>query len=121
MPTMGIVLDDRFDIRRQVGMGAMGVVYEALDRQTGKPVAVKVLRGDARRSARRFVREATILAELDHPAIVRYVTHGTSPRGETYLVMEWLEGQTLESRLGSGPVSVEDTLALARRVIDGLA
>ena len=51
---------------------------------------------------------------------MRYVTHGTSSRGETYLVMEWLEGETLGDRLHSGPLSIEDTLVLARRVTDGL-
>jgi serine/threonine protein kinase len=119
--SLGIVLDERFDVGRQIGMGAMGVVYEAFDRQSRHQVAVKVLRAKRGGGARRFEREGAILAELDHPAIVQYVTHGTSPEGQTYLVMEWLEGQTLEERLQSGPLTVAEALTLARRVIDGLA
>src|SRR2546423_336072 len=90
---LGVILDGRFDLRRQVGLGAMGIVYEALDVETGQRCAVKILRVGSQSGAQRFMREGTILAELDHPAIVRYVTHGTSPHGETYLVMEWLAGE----------------------------
>src|SRR6185369_7000134 len=117
--SLGIVLADRFELRRQVGMGAMGVVYEAWDAQACTPVAVKVLR--LNQGAQRFIREGAILAELDHPAIVHYVAHGTSAQGETFLVMEWLDGQTLEDRLRSSRLTIPDTLALARRVVDGLA
>jgi len=119
--SLGIVLDDRFDLRRRVGMGAMGFVYEAWDRQAGRPVAVKILRTRSHAGARRFMQEGAILAELDHPAIVRYVAHGTGSEGEPYLVMEWLEGETLEERLQSGPLGIAEVLTMAARVLDGLA
>src|SRR5256885_2145852 len=118
---LGVILDGRFDLRRQVGLGAMGIVYEALDVETGQRCAVKILRVGSQSGAQRFMREGTILAELDHPAIVRYVTHGTSPHGETYLVMEWLEGETLEDRLEAGALSIAESVQLARRVVEGLA
>src|SRR4051794_29431903 len=112
---LGITLDGRFDLRRQVGLGAMGIVYEALEVETARRVAVKILRVGSASGGQRFMREGTILAELDHPAIVQYVTHGTSPHGETYLVMEWLEGQTLEDRLEKGPLTIAESVQLARR------
>jgi eukaryotic-like serine/threonine-protein kinase len=115
------VLDARFDLEQQVGMGAMGVVYKARDRETNEPVAVKIMCVGGHAEALRFIREGATLAELHHAAIVRYVTHGTSSQGETYLAMEWLEGETLENRLHAGPLSIEETLVLARRVTDGLA
>src|SRR5262245_63952591 len=115
------VLDARFELEQKVGSGAMGVVYKARDRETNRPVAVKIMSVAGHEEALRFMREGAILAELDHPAVVRYVTHGCSPRGETFLVMEWLDGETLEDRLQSGPLGIEETLVLARRVADGLA
>jgi eukaryotic-like serine/threonine-protein kinase len=113
------VLDARFELEQQVGKGAMGVVYKAWDREAKQPVAVKIMTGDHAK-ARRFMSEAATLAQLDHSTIVRYVAHGTSSRGETYLAMEWLEGETLDKRLQSGPLRIEETLVLGRRVTDGL-
>src|SRR5205814_6110262 len=72
-------------------------------------------------SAERFNQEGALLAQLTHPAIVRYVDHGTSPGGERYLAMEWLEGETLEERLTRGPIGIIDTMRMGRRVLEGLA
>jgi serine/threonine protein kinase len=91
----------------------MGSVFRALDRHIGAPVAVKVMDGTA--DVERFYREARILAELRHPAIVSYVAHGEGPNGVPYLVMEWLEGEDLASRLRRGPLSVAQSLALVER------
>ena len=74
----------------------MGVVWRALDRHCGESVALKLLRPGA--DSERFLRESHLLAELDHPGIVRYVAHGNSDEGP-YLVMEWLEGESLAQRL----------------------
>ena len=62
----------------------MGAVFRALDRQTGESVALKHVR-ETREGEARFFREARALALLSHPAIVRYVAHGTSQTGEQYL------------------------------------
>src|SRR5262249_34890757 len=63
-------------------------------------------------------REARLLAELRHPAIVRYESHGVTPAGEPYLVMEWLAGETLSERLFRGTLSVEEAVVLGRRVAE---
>ncbi len=97
------VVNGRFEIDRLAGHGGMGSVYRAVDRQTGAPVAVKVILGRGQELAERFGREAAVLAELQHPGIVRFVASGTTPAGEAYLVMEWIEGESLGDRLARGP------------------
>jgi len=112
---------ERYEILSLLGRGGMGVVYRARDRASGEVVAVKVLIERRASSAKRFAREAAVLSGLDHPAIVRYGTHGVTEAGEPYLVMEWLEGENLSSRLSRGVLTVDEALALAARVSDALA
>ncbi|HEU4539425.1 MAG TPA: serine/threonine-protein kinase, partial [Polyangiaceae bacterium] len=118
----GHIVAERFVIERLVAQGGMGVVYAARDRQSGEPVALKVMQtlGSAGLSLDRFEAEAQLLARLRHPAIVRYVAHGVSA-GAPYLAMEWLGGETLEGRLRRGPLPLGDALAVATRVAEALA
>jgi hypothetical protein len=100
----------------------MGCVYRALDTATGLPVALKLLEGaTSPESLYRFNREAALLAELHHPAIVSYVAHGIPQVGQPYLAMEWLEGEDLAHRLRRNPLSLPETLALLHRAAAGLA
>ncbi len=115
------IIGDRFEIERLVGSGGMGEVFRAKDRLTGGPVAVKVLYGSMARDADRFKRESTILAEISHPRIVKYVAHGLIQGGRPYLVMEWLEGEDLADRLEVSGLTLHETLLLARRVSEALA
>jgi tetratricopeptide (TPR) repeat protein/predicted Ser/Thr protein kinase len=112
---------DRFVLERQVAAGAMGAVFKAWDRKAGEPVAVKLLHAENAQQARRFEREAELLSTLSHPAIVRYVTHGTNPAGERFLVMEWLEGETLEERLARKHLTAAESVRLLERVLEGCA
>ncbi|MDI1434634.1 serine/threonine-protein kinase [Polyangium sorediatum] len=112
----GDVVDGRFAILERAGVGGMGSVYRALDRQTTKLVAIKVLHAPDMTSQARFLKEAKALAGLEHPHVVRYVTHGISSDSEPYLVMEWLEGESLDRRLTREPLRLEDSLDLARRI-----
>lgn len=117
----GDIIDDRFELRSRVAAGGMGVVYRALDRSTGEDVALKLMNfADAEMQAR-FLREARILAELRHPAIVRYIAHGTTAAGEPYLAMEWLAGMDLSDRLAEGALSVPDAVALIAAIAEALA
>jgi tetratricopeptide (TPR) repeat protein len=113
-----------FRLDARIGQGGMGVVYAAQDLEHGRKVAVKILPGtlafDPAR-VRRFEAEAEVLASLEHPAIVRYLAHGTTPGGEPFLAMEWLEGEDLAERLQRGPLSAAESVALARRVAEALA
>lgn len=115
-----VPIDERFELLEQVARGGMGAVYRALDRTTEQVVAVKVLRDQTEEAITRFLREASVLADIEHPHVVRYVAHGQKAPGEPYLIMEWLEGETLAKRLERGPLGVEETLELARRVASGI-
>ena len=99
----------------------MATVFRARDEVGGGPVAVKLLRDDASLGRDRFEREAALLDEVSHPAIVGYLAHGRTPDGEAWLVMEWLEGEDLAQRLARGPLTASETVALGRRVAAGLA
>src|ERR1700690_4162740 len=110
----GYVIAERFEIEARAGAGGMATVYRARDRTTGNVVALKLLGALAERE--RFVREAEMLARLDHPNIVRYVAHGELEDGVAFLAMEWLEGENLAARLKRESLSVEDALVLCVRI-----
>jgi tetratricopeptide (TPR) repeat protein/predicted Ser/Thr protein kinase len=113
----GAVLGGRFEIERLAGAGGMGTVYRALDRSTGTPVAIKVLRDDL--NALRFLREADVLRRLRHPGVVAHVAHATE--APAFLAMEWLEGEDLGSRLDRAPLTLRESLALIGSVADVVA
>ncbi|MBI4954640.1 MAG: protein kinase [Myxococcales bacterium] len=117
----GDVVADRFVVERRAGAGGMGVVFRAFDRNTGEAVALKTLHPGPGELAERFLREAQLLAELPHPAIVRYVAHGATGHGEAFLAMEWLEGEDLDARLARLPLDLAASLALAARLAAALA
>jgi len=114
-------LDDRFELEELVGKGGMGSVHRAFDRRAGVHVAVKLLSEHDERAIMRFEAEARLLSELVHPHIVRYIAHGVTARGQPYLVMEWLEGESLWDRLSRVVLSLEESVLLARRVAEALA
>src|SRR5690242_51902 len=119
----GDVVADRFEVLSIAGTGGMGAVYRARDRISGSSVALKLIQAfDASpEEEERFKREAQILAQIRHPNIVSFVAYDRTPSGQPYLVMEWLEGEDLASRLSRGPLSLRDTLLLIGRVADALA
>jgi tetratricopeptide (TPR) repeat protein len=114
----GHVVADRFVIEARAGAGGMATVYRAHDRASGTIVALKLLGELAERE--RFVREAEMLAHLDHPSIVRYVAHGELESGVAFLAMEWLDGESLAERLRRESLSVDDALALAAHIARAL-
>jgi serine/threonine protein kinase/tetratricopeptide (TPR) repeat protein len=117
----GAIVDNRFVLGREAGAGGMGTVFLASDLSVGAPVALKVLRGRDAIDVERFEREASILAELVHPAIVRYVAHGVTPSGDHYLAMEWLDGVDLAHVLARRPLTLVECVAVMRRAADALA
>jgi serine/threonine-protein kinase len=101
----------------------MGQVYRAKDSRLSRVVAVKALHasfaGHPERAAR-FEREAQLLASLNHPNIA--AIYGVEEaQGSTFLVLEFVDGQSLSDLLQSGPLPVPEALALARQVADALA
>jgi serine/threonine protein kinase len=97
----------------------MGSVYLATQKRLNRPVAIKVLLSHLVGSSSmrsRFEREARIVARLRHPAIVTIHDFGVLPSGHAYLVMEYLDGETLRKLIGTGPQSLEATMAILRPV-----
>ena len=117
----GDIVSERFEIVSLAGRGGMGAVYRAIDRENRQPVAIKVVSASDGDGDERFVREARVLSELIHPCIVRYHAQGTTRRGQLYFAMEWLEGEELAVRLGRSKLNVDESLALVRRIAEGLA
>ncbi|WP_437815179.1 serine/threonine-protein kinase [Sorangium sp. So ce1078] len=117
----GDLLADRFVIERLAGAGGMGTVYRALDRAQGAPVALKLLNACDPRDQARFAREARIVAELDHPGVVRCVAHDVTAAGQRWLAMEWLDGEDLSARLGRAGLSVDESVAAMIAAADALA
>jgi serine/threonine protein kinase len=117
----GEVVGERFRIERLAGTGGMGAVYRAEDLATGGHAAIKVMEVQSGSSGQRFLREGVVLAELSHPCIVRYIVHGFTPHGAPFLAMDWLEGEDLCQRLARSGLDASESLAIARRVCEGLA
>ena len=113
----------RYEIVSLVGSGGMGQVYRARDPQLGRAVGVKVLPHGARIGGdrlTRFGREARALAALNHPNILTVYDVGLD-RQIPYVVSELLDGETLRARLQRGPISLNETCAIARQIASGLA
>ncbi len=113
---LGDVVAGRFRVEEAVGEGGMGVVYRAVDIRSGTFVAVKVLNDGVFAGHERFAREVAALAKLSHPAIVRYIDHGTG-----FVVMEWLVGEDLSERLRRGALGIEDAVSVAMSLAHAVA
>ena len=111
-----------YEILSPLGAGGMGEVYKALDTRLDRTVAVKVLpehiaqREDLRA---RFEREARAVASLNHPNICTLYDIGTQD-GTGFLVMEYLEGQTLAERLAKGPLPLDQVLKIGTEIAQAL-
>ncbi len=119
-PSMSRIVEG-FHFERPAGAGGMSTVWRATDRRTGQTVAVKVLQRTEVTDMARFHQEAALLAELRHPNIVRYIDRGVAADGNPYIVMEWLEGETLAERLDTSTLSAQGMAHLAARVLEALA
>jgi eukaryotic-like serine/threonine-protein kinase len=111
-----------YEIVARVGAGGMGVVYKAEDTRLGRIVAIKVLPvhlADRSESRERFEREARTVASLNHPHICILYDVGHQD-GTDYLVMEYLEGETLAQRLIKGPLPLNQVLQYATEIADAL-
>jgi TRAP transporter TAXI family solute receptor len=111
-----------YRIERWIGAGGMGDVYKATDTRLGRTVALKILAphlaGDpAFRS--RFEREARTISQLEHQHICALYDVGEQD-GTAYLVMPYLEGETLAERLGRGAMPIEAALTAAAQIADAL-
>ena len=110
-----------YEIVELRGKGGMGEVYRARDTRLDRDVAVKVLPAELSEDEtyrKRLEREAKTISRLQHPNVC--TLHDIGSEGATqYLVMEYLEGETLEARLANGPLAVDDVLRIGGEIAEG--
>jgi serine/threonine-protein kinase len=113
-----------YEVRAEIGGGAMGVVYQALDTRLGRAVALKFLRphlGTDDSAAERFRLEARTVGGLEHPNICTLHEIGEAEPGQLYLAMPLYDGETLQRRIARGPLAVEEAVGIAVQIARGLA
>lgn len=108
-----------YEIEVLVGAGRMGKVYRARDTRLDRTVAIKFLSMDGGPQPERFEREARVLSRLGHPRICSLYDVGDKD-GAPYLVMEYVEGQTLSARMKEGPLSLEEALQYGFQIAEAL-
>jgi tRNA A-37 threonylcarbamoyl transferase component Bud32 len=122
---VGTVLHGTYRIEAQLGAGGMGMVFRARHLRTGRLYAIKTLLPDARflpDARARFEREATAASAIGHPNIIGVHDFNETPDGTHYIVMDLLEGETLEQRLSRvGSLSWPDAQRVILEVGAGLA
>ena len=123
---IGTVVGDRYEVISLIARGGAGAVYRAAQRPIGRPVALKLLRGDLGDAefslfVTRFLREAELAGRLRHPHIVTYLDAGSAADGTPYVVMELLEGRTLKEAVRGGPMAPDEAVRIAAALASGLA
>ena len=120
----GLVLLNRYQIERPIGTGAYGSIFLAMDLSTHEHVAVKVLPPPAETSSRtaqdRFKREMKIISSLVHPNIISIYDYGKADHGIPFMVLEYLQGKTLEQQVERNPMSLVEGLETVRQIAAAL-
>ncbi len=123
-PTIGTILDDKYRIVRELGTGGMGAVYEGENVRIRRRVAIKLLHASVSSQAEavmRFEREAQAAAQIGSDHICEVLDLGLLPDGTRYMVMEYLEGETLGARIKrSGRMGPLMTIPIMTQVLDAL-
>jgi len=112
-----------YEVVESLGVGGMGEVYRARDTRLGRDVAVKVLPPDRtldETSRRRFQREAMAASALNHPNIIT-IYEINSEADTDFIVMEYVRGFTLSSRIKRGPLSINEAIGYASQIADALS
>jgi serine/threonine-protein kinase len=121
VPLIGIALEERYQILREIGRGGMGVVYEAEHVELGKKVAIKVILdkyANDDEAVARFKREALAASRIGNPHIIDVSHIGTAPDGRPFVVMELLDGKPLAQILQvTGPMQPWRAIIIMRQVL----
>jgi serine/threonine protein kinase len=116
-------IQERYEIRRKLGQGGVGTVYEGYDRQLKRKVAIKRLAADdsndSQGAVEELLRECHSLSALNSPNIVSLYDFGEDGDGP-FVVMELLEGETLEDLIVRAPFTEQDFLILAEQSLEGI-
>lgn len=124
-PYLGQEISGHIEIRQLVGVGAMGRVYRAFQRGIDRDVAVKILHRELSANASlvsRFTREAKVASRLQHPNVVQVLLAGQLPDRALYMVMEYLDGLSLQSALAAvgGSLPLPRALHIALQLCDAV-
>lgn len=125
-PLVGQILNGRFQIEQRIGTGGMGRVYRAIQKPLGRTVAVKVVvprvADDQGPSfLKRFFLEASVTAKLSHPNTITVFDFGSTPNGLAFLVMEYLQGRTLQELITTdGPLATPRAVHVALQIARSL-
>jgi serine/threonine protein kinase len=121
----GQILDGKYQIVRELGRGAMGIVYQAMHMALGRRIAIKTLLGETHADPElvaRFEREARAASAIGHPHIVDVFDLGRTSEGLLFMAMEFLDGPLLSTLLAQrSHLPVEHAIDLTRQILGGLA
>jgi eukaryotic-like serine/threonine-protein kinase len=123
-PFIGRTVAGRYLVLQELGSGGMGAVYRARHQVIGRDVALKFLDPaltQNERQRKRFLGEARAANQIDHEHIIDITDFGETEDGLVYMVMEYLEGRTLEQEIDAGALAVRRALRIATQVALGLA
>lgn len=112
-----------FKLERELGRGGMGIVYLGRDIKLDRLVALKSVPLAVKRNHQtwlRLQREAKLLAQLNHPNIATIHEQMEDEKGHTYLILEYVAGQTLSTYIAQGLRDLRETMDLGRQIADGL-
>lgn len=119
---VGLTLAGKYRLDEYAGGGGMGAVYRSYALNLDKLVAVKILKPDVLvrdpNNATLFEREVKAAQRLSHPHIVKVFDSGNTPDDISFMVMEWLDGQTLEEIVVQGQLSLDRVLAIFEQICD---
>jgi|AGTN01.1.fsa_nt_gi Serine/threonine protein kinase len=118
------VLDERYTNYERMAAGGMGVVYKAYDNRLDKPVAIKTMLIDQMTPDMilRFQQEARAASRLNHPNLITVLDFGMTQKNKPFLVMEFVEGDSLEARLNTGePLPLDEAVWILCQICDGMS
>ena len=123
MLTEGQLLEGKYKVGRLLGRGGMGAVFLGENTRIKRTVAIKVLHDvdPESENARRFENEAQAAGQIGSDHIVEVLDVGTTPDGDRFMVMEYLDGESLKTRLQRGRLQPPEVVALVTQVLEGLA
>lgn len=120
----GMLISRRYALERVIGVGAYGMVWSAIDQTTHERVAVKALppanENSSRTALGRFQREMKIISSVVHPNIIIIYDYGQTENGVPYMVLEYLDGVTLDTAVRDRPMPPEQGLRVARQLLSAL-